>query len=191
MPVGFKNCTDGGLANAVNAMIAAASAQSFLGIDPQGKASMVKTTGNPFAHIVLRGGTRPNYDSVSIREAVEQLKKRGLSDAVLVDCSHANSLKKHENQAIVWQDVINQKMDGNDALVGMMLESNINEGSQENTGDLEKMTYGVSITDQCISWETTENLLKTAHHQLMQHGLTRPGAASRNGNGRYSVADAA
>jgi 3-deoxy-7-phosphoheptulonate synthase len=190
MPVGFKNCTDGGLKNAVNAMIASGSAQSFLGIDPHGRASIVKTTGNPYAHMVLRGGTRPNYDSVSIREAVDQLKAKGLSDAIVVDCSHANSWKKHENQAIVWQDVINQRMDGNDSLVGMMIESNIKEGNQENTGDLEKMAYGVSITDQCISWETTENLLRTAHTQLMQSGLNPSGTLSHNGNGRYSVAAA-
>ena len=190
MPVGFKNCTDGGLKNAVNAMIASGSAQSFLGIDPHGRASIVKTTGNPYAHMVLRGGTRPNYDSVSIREAVDQLKAKGLSDAIVVDCSHANSWKKHENQAIVWQDVINQRMDGNDSLVGMMIESNIKEGNQGNTGDLEKMAYGVSITDQCISWETTENLLRTAHTQLMQSGLSPSGTLSHNGNGRYSVAAA-
>jgi 3-deoxy-7-phosphoheptulonate synthase len=191
MPVGFKNCTDGDLKNAVNAMIAAGSSQSFLGIDPNGHASIVNTIGNPYTHLVLRGGTRPNYDSVSIREAVDRLKAKGLSDAIVVDCSHANSSKKFENQSIVWQDVINQKMDGNHALVGMMLESNINEGNQKNTGDLKSMAYGVSITDQCISWETTEYLLKTAHGQLMQNGRVRSGAAHGAGNGRYSVTAAA
>ena len=191
MPVGFKNCTDGDLHNAVNAMIAAGSSQSFVGIDPNGRASIVNTRGNSYAHMVLRGGIRPNYDSVSIRQAVEQLKAKGLSDAIVVDCSHANSLKKFQNQSIVWQDVINQKMDGNDALVGMMLESNIKEGSQKNTGDLETMAYGVSITDQCISLETTETLLKTAHEQLMQNDFIRSGTNHGNGNGRYSVSAAA
>ena len=191
MPVGFKNCTDGGLRNAVNAMIAAGSPQSFLGIDPNGQASIVNTTGNPYTHMVLRGGARPNYDSVSIRQAMDQLHSKGLSDAIVVDCSHANSWKKCENQAIVWQDVINQKMDGNHALVGMMLESNIHEGNQKNTGDLKTMTYGVSITDECISWETTESLLRTAHEQLMRNGLTRSGAPLLKENGRYSVAAAA
>ena len=180
MPVGFKNCTDGELDTAVNAMIAAGSPQSFLGIDPNGRASIVKTKGNPYAHIVLRGGVRPNYDSVSIRQAVEQLRKKNLSEGVVVDCSHANSWKQYRNQSIVWQDVINQKMDGNDAVVGMMLESNLKEGNQKNTGDLSTMEYGVSITDACISWETTENLLRSAHEQLLQAR-----------NGRYKVASVA
>ncbi len=191
MPVGFKNCTDGGLQNAVNAMIAAGSPQSFLGIDPNGQASIVKTTGNPYTHIVLRGGTRPNYDSVSIREAIDQLNDKGLSDAIVVDCSHANSWKKHENQAIVWQDVINQKMDGNGALVGLMLESNIHEGNQRINADPSCLAYGVSITDACISWDTTENLLRTAHEQLMRNGLGQSGTPLDNGNGRYSVSAAA
>jgi 3-deoxy-7-phosphoheptulonate synthase len=191
MPVGFKNCTDGGLENAVNAMIAAGSPQSFLGIDPQGHASIVKTSGNPYTHVVLRGGTRPNYDSVSIRQAVELLQSRGLSDAIVVDCSHANSSKRFENQAIVWQDVINQKMDGNDSVVGMMLESNICEGNQENAGSLDKMRYGVSITDACISWETTEELIKSAHEQFLRNGFSKSTNGTGNGNRRYSVSAAA
>ncbi|MBW2709270.1 MAG: 3-deoxy-7-phosphoheptulonate synthase [Deltaproteobacteria bacterium] len=187
MPVGFKNCTDGDLTNAVNAMIAAGSPQSFLGIDPSGRASIVTTTGNPYAHMVLRGGVRPNYDSVSIRQAIDQLRAKGLSDAIVVDCSHANSRKKIEDQAIVWQDVINQKMDGNDSVVGLMLESNIYAGNQKITGDLETMAYGVSITDECISWETTETLLRTAHDQLMRNGFGRSGRPPQIANGRYSV----
>ena len=179
------------MTNAVNAMIAATSSQSFLGIDPSGKASIVMTTGNPYAHVVLRGGTRPNYDSVSIRQAVDQLKAKELCDAIVVDCSHANSLKKFENQAIVWQDVINQKMDGNDSVVGLMLESNIHEGNQKIAGDLKDLTYGVSVTDACISWETTENLLRSAHEQLMRNGLAHGGTSLENGNGRYAVSPAA
>jgi 3-deoxy-7-phosphoheptulonate synthase len=169
-------------------MIAAGSPKSFLGIDPHGRASVVATTGNPYAHLVMRGGLRPNYDSVSIRQAVAQLQGKGLSDAVIVDCSHANASKKFENQAIVWQDVINQKLDGNDALVGMMLESNIGEGSQKNTSDLSTMTYGVSITDPCISWDTTEKLLRTAHEQLLRNGITKTGGDVSGKSGRYAVA---
>lgn len=166
MPVGFKNCTDGGLSTALNAMIAAGSPQSFLGIDPNGQASIVKTTGNPDAHIVLRGGQRPNYDSVSVREAVSLLRGKGLSEAVIVDCSHDNSHKQYGEQTVVWHDVIQQRLNGTDAIIGLMLESNLKEGNQKNTGSLETMRYGVSITDACISWETTAELILSAHAKL-------------------------
>jgi 3-deoxy-7-phosphoheptulonate synthase len=183
MPVGFKNCTDGGLATAINAMIAAASPQSFLGIDPDGQAAIVKTTGNPNAHVVLRGGSRPNYDTVSINEAVSLLAQKNLSQFILVDCSHDNSRKNHTLQASVWQDVINQRIDGNRAIIGMMLESNLKAGNQKNTGDLATMQYGVSITDACIDWETTEQLILSAHDQL-----SACGELGGNGYGqRYKV----
>lgn len=166
MPVGFKNSTDGDLTMAINAMIAAGSPQSFLGIDHNGLTSIVKTSGNPWTHVVMRGGSRPNYDSVSIGEAMTLLRERKLTEAIMVDCSHANSRKDHRNQEIAWQDVINQRSAGNDALIGLMLESNLNEGKQRNTGDLSNMKYGVSITDACISWGETEKLLLSAHKQL-------------------------
>ena len=184
MPVGFKNCTDGGLSTALNAMIAAGSPQSFLGIDQEGRSAVVKTTGNPNAHIVLRGGRRPNYDSVSIGEAVDQLRARKLSEAIIVDCSHANSGKKYENQPRVWQDCINQRLDGNEAIVGLMLESNLEEGSQKLGDDPAALVPGVSVTDACISWETTEALLRSAHEQL----LGRRGGGAPAANGRYKVA---
>jgi 3-deoxy-7-phosphoheptulonate synthase len=183
MPVGFKNCTDGDLSTAVNAMIAAGSPQHFLGIDPDGKSCSVTTTGNPHAHLVLRGGSRPNYDSVSIGEARGILEKNGVARAIMVDCSHGNSRKNHALQASVWQDVINQRLDGNDAIIGMMLESNLEAGNQKNTGDLQALQYGVSITDACIDWETTEQLILSAHEQLV-------GATESNGSsysGRYKV----
>ena len=166
MPVGFKNGTDGKLATALNAMIAAGAPQSFLGIDINGNSSIVKTKGNPFAHIVLRGGTRPNYDSVSIREASALLKEKGLHDAIIVDCSHANSRKKYQEQTIVWRDVLNQRISGNQTIIGLMLESHLKPGRQENSGALATLQYGVSITDACISWETTEDLILSAHHKL-------------------------
>ena len=166
MPVGFKNCTDGGLDTALNAMIAAGSPQSFLGIDPNGRASIVKTTGNPFTHIVLRGGRRPNYDSVSIREAMRLLREKGLSETVIVDCSHANSRKRYKEQKIVWQDVINQRVSGNHGIIGLMLESHLKEGRQDFKADRSRLKFGVSITDACISWETTEQLILAAHDQL-------------------------
>jgi 3-deoxy-7-phosphoheptulonate synthase len=171
MPVGFKNCTDGELSTAINAMIAAKSPQAFLGIDPDGQASIVKTTGNPHAHIVLRGGTRPNYDTVSIGEAVTMLEAKGLSGGILVDCSHDNSKKNHTLQPAVWQDVINQRLDGNRNIIGLMLESNLAAGNQKNTGDLASMVYGVSITDACIDWDTTEHLILSAHEQLAGVGM--------------------
>ncbi len=175
MPVGFKNCTDGGLDKAINAMLAAGSPQSFLGTDPNGRSCVVKTTGNPYAHVVLRGGRRPNYDSVSIREALKLLRAKKLREAIVVDCSHANSDKQYQRQAAAWQDVINQRLDGNDALVGLMLESNLHEGGQKLTNDLSALEYGISITDECISWETTEKLMLSAHEAL------------KSGEGRYSV----
>ncbi|MBF0229800.1 MAG: 3-deoxy-7-phosphoheptulonate synthase [Desulfamplus sp.] len=167
MPVGFKNSTDGALDTAINSMIAAKSPQSFLGIDPHGKVCVVKTKGNPYAHIVLRGGKRPNYDSVSIREALETLKKKNLSQAIIVDCSHANSGKKFTGQAIVWEDVINQYLNGNSSIKGLMLESNLCEGSQNLSCGPENLAYGVSVTDECISWETTEELILKGHEKLI------------------------
>jgi 3-deoxy-7-phosphoheptulonate synthase len=177
MPIGFKNGTDGELGTALNAMIAAGSPQSFLGIDADGRACVVKTKGNPYTHIVLRGGTRPNYDSVSIHEAREMLNARGLPETIMVDCSHANSRKKPSLQAAVWQNVINQRLDGNDAIIGLMLESHLREGSQTNTGDPSTLRYGVSITDPCVSWETTEDLLLSANRYL-KAVLPAPGKTS-------------
>lgn len=172
MPVGFKNCTDGGLNTALNAMIAAGSPQNFLGIDPNGQTSIVKTTGNPFAHIVLRGGQRPNYDSVSVREASRLLHERGLPKSIIVDCSHANSNKKYEEQNIVWQDVINQRINGNDDIIGLMLESHLREGQQPFNTKLNALEFGVSITDACISWETTEKIILAAHEQMEKHHIS-------------------
>jgi len=175
MPVGFKNGTDGDLTTALNAMIAAGSPQSFLGIDHEGRTSIVKTRGNPWAHLVMRGGSRPNYDSVSIGKALTLLREKRLTEAIMIDCSHDNSKKDYRKQAIVWRDVINQRIDGNDALIGLMLESNLHEGNQKNTGVLSSLKYGLSITDPCISWETTEQLLLSAHKQLSRHGNLDPG----------------
>lgn len=188
MPVGFKNCTDGGLSTALNAMIAASSPQSFLGIDIEGRSAIVKTTGNPNTHIVLRGGRRPNYDSVSIREAIDQLRAKQLPESIIVDCSHANSSKKFQNQARVWKDCVNQRMDGNDAIVGLMLESNLREGNQKLTSDPSKLDYGVSVTDACISWETTEALIRSAHERLLRSLSGRAAHEGPSGSGRYRVA---
>lgn len=166
MPVGFKNGTDGNLQVALNAMIAAGSPQHFLGIDQYGQASIVDTLGNTFAHLVLRGGKRPNYDSVSMREVMDMLAEKQLTNGIVVDCSHSNSRKKFKEQAVVWRDVVHQRVAGNEAIAGIMLESNLKEGQQKNTGDLNTMAYGVSITDACISWDLTEELILEADELL-------------------------
>ena len=187
MPIGFKNSTDGGLTTALNAMLAAGAPQNFLGIDQDGRTSVVKTTGNPWTHLVLRGGKRPNYDSVSISEAKSMLKEKGLPETIMVDCSHSNSRKKYEGQAVVWKDVINQRLDGNHDIIGLMLESNLNEGNQKINGDLECLEYGVSVTDACVSWETTEKLLLTANEQLLSHFKGDSTKLETNGKRRYVI----
>jgi 3-deoxy-7-phosphoheptulonate synthase len=168
MPVGFKNSTDGNLSSAINALVAARAPQSFLGIDQDGKTCVVNAAGNPWVHIVLRGGKRPNYDPISLEEARLKLIEKNLPEAIMVDCSHANSMKKYQGQAVVWKSVIGQYLDENEALIGLMLESNLYEGNQKFTGDVSSLKYGVSITDECISWETTEQLILWAHEKIRQ-----------------------
>ena len=166
MPVGFKNSTDGNLGTAVNAMQAARAAQTFLGIDQEGRTCVVKTQGNIYGHVVLRGGAKPNYDPISIEETRLNLIKKGLPESVIVDCSHSNCHKKHQGQGNVFKNVLDQILQGNQAVMGLMLESNLHEGNQKFTGDISALKYGVSITDECISWETTEELLTMADRRL-------------------------
>jgi len=168
MPVGFKNGTDGTLTAAINAAQAAKTPQHFLGIDPDGKTAVVSTRGNRFCHIVLRGGATPNYDPVSVGKAQARLRERGLLDAVIIDCSHDNSGQKYTGQAFVFKSAVDQRLGGNDRIVGLMLESNLFEGNQKCkcNGDADNLQYGVSITDECISWETTEKLLHCAFDKL-------------------------
>jgi len=161
MPVGFKNGTDGSLQTAIDALHAARNAHSFLGIDEDGYTSIIRTTGNPAGHLVLRGGrTQPNYDAPSILAAENLLIKAGLPTTLLVDCSHANSNKQHTRQEIAWKDIIEQRVSGNQSIIGCMLESHLHEGNQAIPADFKDLKYGISITDACISWETTERLLK-------------------------------
>ena len=167
MPVGFKNATTGGLQVALDAMQAAGSAHHFLGVDDGGRAAVVHTAGNPDGHVILRGGhQRTNYAPADIADASQRLAEAGLPAGVMVDCSHANSGKKFENQPDVWTSLIDQRAGGNDAIVGAMLESNLNEGSQKVPGNPGDLAYGVSITDACIGWDTTEQLLLDAHRRL-------------------------
>jgi len=166
MPVGYKNSTEGELQVAIDAMIAARSPHSFLGIDQQGGTCIVNTTGNSAGHIVLRGGrTGPNYDAESIASAAERLAAAHLLPKVMIDCSHANSNKDYRQQHVVWDDVIDQRVGGNAAIMGMMLESNLNPGQQK-LDDPGQLEYGVSITDGCIGWDETEKLLRDAHAKL-------------------------
>jgi 3-deoxy-7-phosphoheptulonate synthase len=167
MPVGFKNATDGSLQIAIDAMTAARTPHNFLGIDQDGVTSIVVTTGNPDGNVVLRGGRKQtNYDPASIAEASAQLVKAGLPAVLMVDCSHANSGKQHARQEEVWQSVIAQRVAGNHSLIGMMVESHLNEGSQPFPKPVSELRYGVSITDACLGWETTERMLRHAHEQL-------------------------
>ena len=167
MPVGFKNSTDGSLQVALDAMLAARHSHSFLGIDSGGLTSIIRTTGNPYGHVVLRGGkTGTNYDPESIAAAVAALQKAGLPAALMVDCSHANSAKVFARQEEVWNSVVAQRVAGNRALVAMMVESHLNEGSQPLVSDRSKLRYGVSVTDACVGWETTERMLRQAAREL-------------------------
>lgn len=167
MPVGFKNSTEGSVQVALDAMQAAQSPHAFLGIDGNGHCAVVHTKGNPWGHVILRGGhQRSNFDAADVAEAAAMLRQAGLHTGLMVDCSHANSSKKHEKQQVAWRSVIDQRVDGNTNLVGLMLESNIAEGSQKLGSDPAKLVYGVSITDACIGWEETEELILWAHGKL-------------------------
>ncbi len=167
MPVGFKNATDGSLQIAIDAMKSSIHPHSFLGIDEDSRTCAIKTTGNRWGHVVLRGGrAKTNYDPESIRAATHELVKAGLPPAIMVDCSHANSGKKHQQQEIVWQSVLKQRCEGSHAVIGLMVESNLQEGSQPIPQNLKDLRYGVSITDECIGWETTERMLRLGHGMM-------------------------
>ena len=169
-PVGFKNGTDGSLDVAVNAMKSVVSGHAFLGINPQGQVAITKTKGNQYGHVVLRGGGgKPNYDSVSIALCEQALDKACLPTNIVVDCSHANSNKDHNVQPLVLDDIAHQIKDGNRSICGVMIESNINEGTQSIPDDLSQLKYGVSVTDACISWESTEKSLKKMADTLSGH----------------------
>jgi 3-deoxy-7-phosphoheptulonate synthase len=166
-PVGFKNGTDGSVDAAINAIISAASPHSFLGINMQGRSSVVRTRGNRYGHLVLRGGgDRPNYDTVSVAMAEKALAKAKLAENVVVDCSHANSYKKPELQPLVMQDCVNQLRLGNRSIVGLMIESFIEAGNQPIPADLSQLKYGCSVTDACVDWATTETMIRDARAAL-------------------------
>jgi 3-deoxy-7-phosphoheptulonate synthase len=165
-PVGFKNGTDGNIQVAINAMKSALSPHSFLGVDSEGRIAVYKTKGNIYNHVVLRGGKEPNYDPASVAQCLELLKKEGLRQKLMIDCSHGNSQKNHRNQTTVFHNVLDQMISGNSALCSWMVESNLEEGSQEIPQDLRQLKYGVSVTDKCIDWDTTEQMILEAHKKL-------------------------
>ena len=167
MPVGFKNGTDGNAQIAVDAMVSARSPHGFLGLDHQGRTALIRTTGNPDGHIVLRGGNSgPNFGAVTIDQAQKQLKAAGVRSQLLVDCSHGNSSKDHTKQAKAFKDVVEQRVEGNTDIIGCMVESNLAPGKQDLGDDPSQLNYGGSITDACIGWEETEELLTWTHAKV-------------------------
>lgn len=170
MPVGFKNATDGDIQIAINAIMSAKQAHSFVGIDRTGNTCVLRTSGNPDAHLILRGGKHgPNYHTEDINKAGAALAKAGHQASLIVDCSHGNSTKRCENQAIVLRSLIDQKSAGHlaqDALAGFMLESNLEHGNQSLDRLPSSLAHGVSITDPCIGWEETEELLTETADRL-------------------------
>src|SRR5512137_3008248 len=168
-PVGFKNGTDGDVETAVNAILSASHPHAFLGVNGQGRSAVVRTRGNPYGHLVLRGGGgRPNFDTVSISLAEAALAKAKLPRNIVVDCSHANSWKKPELQPLVMKDVVHQIREGNRSVVGFMVESFIVAGNQSIPDDLSKLRYGCSVTDACVSWEATVEMLRKAREVLKE-----------------------
>ncbi|SEE48854.1 3-deoxy-D-arabinoheptulosonate-7-phosphate synthase [Pseudomonas coleopterorum] len=165
--VGFKNGTDGGLTVAINALQSVSNPHRFLGINQEGGVSIVTTKGNAYGHVVLRGGNgKPNYDSVSVAVCEQALEKAGIKANIMVDCSHANSNKDPALQPLVMENVANQILEGNQSIIGLMVESHLNWGSQSIPKDLGDLQYGVSVTDACIDWASTEKTLRSMHAKL-------------------------
>ncbi len=159
-PIGFKNGTDGNVQVAIDAMRSALSSHHFLGMDPQGRASVYKTTGNAYSHVVLRGGKQPNYDAASVEACAASLRKAGLRSKIMIDCSHGNSNKDHKRQPVVFAEVLKQVRRGGSPIIGVMIESNLFEGNQPL--EVGHLKYGVSVTDKCLGWEETEAMLLAA-----------------------------
>ncbi len=167
MPIGYKNGTDGSIDSAIHALAAASRPHSFLGIDLGGRTCIVHTTGNPWGSVILRGGKDgPNYDPAQLEEAFARLEDAGLCSRLIVDCSHANSRKDHTRQAEVFRSVVATRVAGEERIVGLMLESHLEEGRQDLGDDPAALAWGVSITDACIGWEETRRLLEAAHRDL-------------------------
>lgn len=167
MPVGFKNGTDGNIQVALDAIQSSRTPHHFWGIDQIGQVSTFQTKGNVYGHIILRGGSgQPNFDAATVAWVEKKLEELKLTQRIVIDCSHGNSYKNHKLQATVFKNVIQQLADGNQSIVGMMLESNLYEGNQKISTDIKKLNYGVSVTDKCIGWQETEEIILSAHKKL-------------------------
>lgn len=167
MPVGFKNTTDGNLQIAIEAMVSAKHPHSFLGIDQDGATCVVTTSGNDCAHLILRGGRHsPNFEAKCVADTKWLMGERKVNSRLVVDCSHANSGKKHERQEIVWKSVLKQLENGETSIAGMMLESNLGAGNQPIPEDKSKLKYGISVTDACVDWDETDRLIQMAYERL-------------------------
>jgi 3-deoxy-7-phosphoheptulonate synthase len=172
LPLGFKNGTDGNLDLCINGLIAARAPHSHMGLNEQGQPSVIHTIGNPHTHIVLRGSeSQPNYTDLHILDALNRLQRMHLPPRLMIDCSHDNCYKNHDLQTGVFQNIIKQSLDGQQGIFGLMLESHLQAGSQQIPSDKEKLAYGVSITDPCLDWQTTEELILNAHNQLMRRKM--------------------
>ncbi|WGV26197.1 3-deoxy-7-phosphoheptulonate synthase [Halotia branconii] len=167
MPIGFKNGTDGNIQVALDAIQSANKSHHFLGIDQTGQVCTFKAKGNIYSHIILRGGNgKPNFDAPTVAWVDKKLEGLKLPQRIVIDCSHGNSYKDHKLQATVFNNILQQIVDGNKSIAGMMLESNLYEGNQKIPTDLKKLQYGVSVTDKCINWEETESIILSAHQKL-------------------------
>jgi 3-deoxy-7-phosphoheptulonate synthase len=173
-PVGFKNATNGSLGAAVNGMIAASKAHSFIGMNDEGQSAIIRTKGNAYAHLILRGSCKEsNYDETNVAMAEKMLENVGLPQNIMIDCSHGNSSKNYKMQEVVLADIVQQIRNGNQSIVGTMIESNIEEGNQEIPKDLSQLKYGCSVTDGCVDWETTERMLRQTYLNLKEVLSTR------------------
>lgn len=158
--VGFKNNVEGSLSVAVNAIRSASASHSFISVTEQGRVAVFRTEGNPHCHVILRGGTSPNFDRQSVASCEAELSKAGIAGNIMIDCSHGNSSKDFRKQVLVLEDIAGQIIAGNQSIIGVMLESNLMEGNQPIPDDLDEIQYGVSITDACVGWEATEDMLR-------------------------------
>lgn len=167
MPIGFKNAFDGNLLSAISALKSTTKPQLFMGMNQQGRVALFHTKGNPNSHLIMRGGAKPNFEESSIQEAELMLQNSELEQAILVDCGHDNCNKDHREQVVVAENVLMQRRMGNQSIIGIMLESHLCEGSQSSEQNKQDMKYGISITNPCIDWSTTSDLLAECNETML------------------------